>query len=204
MTTRKRFSSFFIGLCLLAGWLPVWPTGTQGQQRIAQTKKDQGVEYDVRTFGAKGDGKTLDTIAINKAIDAAAVSGGGTIRFRAGSYLSFSIRLKSNISLYLDQGATIVAADPKEVPRELKAGYDLPEPNAWDMYQDFGHSHWQNSLIYGIGLENVSILGPGMINGKGLTRRSPRPRRPLQPGDTPQQFGRRTAERPGGIPARWE
>ena len=38
-----------------------------------------------------------------------------------------------------------------------KVSYDLPEPNDWDMYQDFGHSHWQNSLIWGIGLENVSM-----------------------------------------------
>ncbi|PYS69099.1 MAG: exo-poly-alpha-D-galacturonosidase, partial [Acidobacteria bacterium] len=83
------------------------------------------------------------------------------------------------------QGATIVAADPKE----HKGGYDEPEPNQWDMYQDFGHSHWQNSLIWGIGLENVAILGPGLINGKGLTRRSPRPRRPVQTGDTPTSLG---------------
>lgn len=145
-----------------------------------QTRRDAGV-YDVRAFGARGDGKTLDTASINKAIDAAAAAGGGTVRFPAGTYLSFSIHLKSNIALYLDQGATILAADPKEA----KGSYDLPEPNEWDMYQDFGHSHWRNSLIWGEGLENVSIIGPGLINGKGLTRRSPRPRRPLQPGDTP-------------------
>src|SRR6266550_8076594 len=47
----------------------------------------------------------------------------------------------------------------------------------------------EERLIWGIGLENVSILGPGMIDGQGLTRRSPRPRRPLQPGDTPASLG---------------
>ena len=141
--------------------------------------------YDVTAFGAKGDGQTLDTVAINKAIETAAAAGGGTVQFPAGTYLSFSIRLKSHITLYLDQGATILAADPVAG----KPGYDLPEPNEWDMYQDFGHSHWQNSLIWGIGLENVAILGPGLINGKGLTRRSPRPRRPLQAGDTPASLG---------------
>lgn len=189
MTSAKRVLSAFTLVCVLAVGIPVWLNKTRAHGDSGQANENQAVEYDVRAFGAKGDGKTLDTIAINKAIDAAAASGGGTIRFRAGSYLSFSIRLKSNISLYLDQGATIVAADPKDAPRESKAGYDLPEPNAWDMYQDFGHSHWQNSLIYGIGLENVSILGPGMIDGKGLTRRSPRPRRPLKPGDTPTSLG---------------
>src|SRR5207249_9059632 len=68
--------------------------------------------FDVKSFGATGDGKTLDTAAINKAIEAAHTAGGGTVRFPAGTYLSFSIRLKSNIALYLDQGATILAADP--------------------------------------------------------------------------------------------
>src|SRR4029077_18004391 len=149
--------------------------------------------YDVRTFGARGDGKTLDTLAINKAIDAAAAAGGGTVDFPAGTYLSVSIHLKSNITLQLDQGAMILAADT--VPG--KVTYDLPEPNQWDMYQDFGHSHWQNSLIWGIGLENVSIIGPGLIDGKGLTRRSPRPRRPIQAGDRPTTLtGNGTANRP--------
>jgi polygalacturonase len=117
--------------------------------------------FNVKAFGATGDGKSLDSPAVNKAIEAAAAAGGGTVRFPAGSYLCLSIRLKGNISLYLDLGATIVAD---------AAGYDLPEPNQWDAYQDFGHSHWHNSLIWGEGIENVSILGPGMIWGKGVAR----------------------------------
>lgn len=148
--------------------------------------------YDVRAFGARGDGKTLDTAAINKAIEAAAAAGGGTVNFPAGTYLSVSIRLRSNITLQLNPGATILAADP--VPG--KVAYDLPEPNQWDMYQDFGHSHWQNSLIWGIGLENVQIIGPGLINGRGLTRRSPRARRVNQPGDRPVTIGGVTGARP--------
>ena len=158
-------------------------------QREMTEAQGRALEFDVRAFGAKGDGRTLDTEAINNAIDAAAPVG-GTVRFPAGRYLSFSIRLKSNITLYLDHGATIVAADPKE----SNGSYDLPEPNEWDMYQDFGHSHWKNSLIWGIGLENVAIIGPGLIDGRGLTRRSPRPRRPIQSGDTPVSLG-------GGQPA---
>jgi polygalacturonase len=122
--------------------------------------------FEVRKFGAKGDGKALDSPAINKAIAAAAAAGGGTVLFTAGTYRSFSIRLKSNVALYLDQGATILAAHPNDGDGK----YDLPEPNAWDQYQDFGHSHWHNSLIWGENLENVSILGPGRIWGKGLVR----------------------------------
>jgi polygalacturonase len=121
--------------------------------------------YDVRSFGAKGDGNALDTTAINKAIATAAAAGGGTIFFPAGNYLSVSIHLQSNIALYLDQGATIVAAATAP-----GVTYDLPEPNQWDSWQDFGHSHFHNSLIWGENLENVSILGPGRIWGKGLVR----------------------------------
>jgi len=150
--------------------------------RVAGTRANV---YDVRAFGAKGDGKNLDSPSINKAIEAAAAAGGGSVIFPAGTYLAVSIRLRSNITLQLEHGATILAADV--VPGKIT--YDLPEPNEWDMYQDFGHSHWQNSLIWGIGLENVSIVGPGLINGKGLTRRSPRARRVSQPGDRPVTLG---------------
>jgi len=133
----------------------------------AQTTQSaqQATVYDVRKFGAIGDGKTLDSPAINKAIEAADAKRGGTVYFPAGEYLSVSIRLKNNIALYLDQGATIVAASPKNGHK-----YDPPEPNESDQFQDFGHTHWQNSLIWGIGLENISILGPGKIFGEGLVR----------------------------------
>ena len=75
--------------------------------------------FDVKKYGAVGDGKTLDTAAINKAIEAAAVTGGGTVYFPAGTYSSYSIRLKSNITLYLEQGTILLAAEP-----EGEAGYD--------------------------------------------------------------------------------
>jgi polygalacturonase len=121
--------------------------------------------FDVRGYGAKGDGKTLDTDAINKAIGAAGAAGGGTVHFGAGTYLSTSIRLQSHVGLFLDHGATILAADPV-----ASGPYDEPEPNEWDKFQDFGHSHWHNSLIWGEGVEDVSIAGPGLIHGKGLVR----------------------------------
>lgn len=122
--------------------------------------------FDVRAFGAAGDGATLDTPAINKAIAAASEAGGGTVRFPAGTYLCYSIRLRSDISLYLDQGATIVGAETQN-----GSGYDAAEPNPEaGQYEDFGHRHWHNALIWAVGLRNISILGPGLIWGKGLTR----------------------------------
>ena len=122
--------------------------------------------YNVRDFGAAGDGKSIDSEAINKAIDAAAVAGGGTVYLPAGTYGCYSIRLKSNVALYLDHGAVIRAL----VATEAK-GYDEAEPNPSDTYQDFGHSHWQNSLIWGIGLHDIAISGFGLIDGtEGLSR----------------------------------
>ena len=121
--------------------------------------------YNVKDFGARGEGKTLDSPAINNAIEKAASAGGGTVYFPAGTYLSYSIRLKSNITLFFDNGAVLLAAYP-----EKNMGYDAPEPNEFSAYQDFGHSHWQNSLIWGIGLENITITGTGLINGEGLSR----------------------------------
>ena len=151
-----------------------------------------GPTFDVRTYGAKGDGVAIDSPAINAAIDAASAAGGGTVVLPAGTYLSFSIRLKSRITLVIGPGATLLAADPADG----RGRYDAPEPNAWDAYQDFGHSHWQNSLIWGIGLEDVAILGPGRIDGRGLTRRGPGPRRPEKQGDQPVTLdGARGAER---------
>ena len=130
-------------------------------------KKDLPIFYNVRDFGAKGDSLAFDTEAINRAIDTAASKGGGTIWFPAGKYLSFSIRLKSNITIFLDNGAILIAADPNQG----KGGYDAPEPNTTDMYQDFGHSHWHNSLIWGENIENIAITGQGWIIGtNGLTR----------------------------------
>jgi len=119
--------------------------------------------FNVRDYGAAGDGTTLDTDAINTAISKASEAGGGQVYFPPGRYLSSSIHLKSHVTLYLESGSVLEAVEDS-----VKA-YDLPEPNeAGANYQDYGHSHWQNSLIWGIGLEDIGIMGSGLIYGKGL------------------------------------
>jgi polygalacturonase len=129
--------------------------------------------FNVRTYGATGDGKTIDTPAINKAIEAVAASGGGMLVFPAGTYVCFTIRLRSNVDLYLSRGCTILAADsprPGETTGYRGGVYDAAGPaQPWESYQDYGHNHWANSLFYGEGLENISVLGPGLIHGKGLS-----------------------------------
>jgi len=130
---------------------------------LAAASSINAAAFDVTAYGAKGDGKTENRAAINKAIDAAAAAGGGTVEFPPGTWISGSIRLRSNITLRLDRGSVIEASS-------TASEYDAPEPNEWDKFQDFGHSHFHNSLIWGEGLENIAITGGGRISGKALVR----------------------------------
>ena len=130
-------------------------------------------QFNVRDYGAKGDGRTLDSPAINAAIEAAVGQGGGQVVLPAGTYLSGSIRLKSNIDLHLMPGATILAANPKRV--QTADGTPVYDPSesfgGFPEYQDGGHTYFHNSLIWAEGQHNVSITGHGMIDGEGLTKK---------------------------------
>ena len=124
----------------------------------------QGV-YNVRSYGAVGDGKTLDSPALNRAISAATNDGGGRVVVPAGTYLCGSIHLDDNIELHLMSGAKILAA-----PASMNA-YDESEVFGAPEYQDGGHTYFHNSLIWAEGKQNVSITGFGMIDGEGLTKK---------------------------------
>ncbi len=108
----------------------------------------------VKDFGAAADGETLDTEAIQRAIDRCNESGGGTVVFPPGTYFTGSILLRSNIRVYVGPGATIKASDREE---------DFPECD---------HTIWgakrPRSLFYGRGLDNVSVVGSGIIDGSGM------------------------------------
>jgi polygalacturonase len=141
---------------------------TQGSA-VDSSKNHGANSFEVTAYGAKGNGTAIDTPAVNRAIDAAEAAGGGTVHFAAGQYLCYTIHLKSNVALHLDQGAAIIAADP--LPLGQSGGYDEPEPvQPWEAYQDYGHNHWRNSLIWGEGLHDISIYGSGRIWGRGLSR----------------------------------
>jgi len=112
-------------------------------------------DYDVRSFGARGNGKTLDTGAIQKAIDACAVTG-GKVYFPPGTYLSGTLVLKSNVMLHISQGAILLGStnigDYKKIIPKLRS------------YTD---QYVNQSLIYGEDLENTGISGHGLIDGQG-------------------------------------
>src|SRR5215469_11348373 len=116
-----------------------------------------GPLFDVKSFGASADG--------------------GTVQFPAGAYACHSIHLKSHVALHLELGAIILAAP--------SGGFDAAESNApFESYQDFGHNHWHNSLIWGEDIHNVAIVGPGLICGRGLSRGEV-PESGLPPADAP-------------------
>jgi hypothetical protein len=164
------FRRDFLKLATAGAAMAVHTTGAQGQT-VPMPCAGMRTAFDVKQYGAKGDGASIDTAAINRAIEAASSSGGGTVHFPSGTYACYSIQLKSNVALCLDQGATIVAAEVSEGGTPNSNCYDDAEQNgAWEGYSDFGHSHWHNSLIWGEGLQNIAILGSGLIWGRGLSR----------------------------------
>lgn len=122
--------------------------------------------FDVRDFGARGDGRTVDSPAINAAVKAAHAAGGGTVFLGAGHYISFSIRLLDRVTLLLGEGCVLEAADPAAHP----GGYDLPESDFEEQFQDFGITQFHCSLIYADGASDVAIAGRGLIHGVGLRR----------------------------------
>ena len=132
---------------------------------ITQSFSQTNGTYNIKDFGAVGDGISLDSKAINTAIETAASKGGGDVVLPAGNYLSGVIHLKNNIHLILQQGCVLIAID-----KDPEANYDSAEQTINTTYQDYGHSHFHDGFICGDSVHDVSITGPGMIWGKGLIK----------------------------------
>jgi polygalacturonase len=124
--------------------------------------------HDVRAHGAQGDGKTLDTKAINEAVNACHDAGGGIVYMGPGAFLSGTVVLKSNVTLYLEAGATLLGS-AKTDDYQAQPG---PGSNA-----DAGQRH----LIFARDAENVAVTGPGRIDGQGPKFWTPSGRTALPP-----------------------
>jgi len=135
---------------------------------------------DIKSFGVTGDGKGDDTEKINTAIAHLAELGGGTLRFSDGTYRVRTVHLQSNVWLYLDRGATIVALKGGDAPeptwfsdRQYRSGLSPTDagpyenPENWLTKQDVGHHYFRNSMFFGERLDNVKIVGTGRITGDG-------------------------------------
>ena len=114
--------------------------------------------YNIADFGAKGDGSTLNTKAIQSAIDDCAKGGGGTVFFPAGKYLSGTLFLKSHITLRLESGVVLVGS-------KNLGDYPITVPKVRSYTDNFT----DKSLIYGEGLEHIAIIGQGTLDGSGTS-----------------------------------
>jgi hypothetical protein len=127
--------------------------------------------FDVKQHGATGNGKTLDSPAINRAIDACHAAGGGVVYMAGGSYLSGTVRLKSNVTLYLEADATLLGS---------KNIADYTENDGPPEKGDANQKH----LIFARDAENVGLAGPGRIDGQGAAFWVPSGRKVPPPEDS--------------------
>jgi len=136
----------------------VWSLFAMGQQRACPQDGPAATPgvFSVRSYGAVGDGRALDTAGINKAIDACAAAGGGQVRFPPGTYVSGTVHLRSKVALVLDTGARLVGSTSLEHYEEFHAPAGTPEAKA---------GKWHRALILGDGVEDVTIAGSGVIDG---------------------------------------
>ena len=113
--------------------------------------------FDVREYGAKGDGKTVDTLAIQTAIDRCNEAGGGKVYLHKGCFVSGTIYLKSNVTLYLEAGAILRGSNNLD---------DFPIiPSKYPSYT--GTYVTNKMLIYAEDESNITICGRGIIDGNG-------------------------------------
>jgi polygalacturonase len=124
--------------------------------------------YNVAEFGAKADGKAIDTQHIQEAIEICSDNGGGMVYFPPGTYVTGSLHLRNRVALVLDHGATVKAS---------------PDLNDFDPYEELGFkndadretSFFRHSLIWAEDVEHVAILGTGTIDGNRTKRGGPKP-----------------------------
>ena len=160
---KVNLTQIYLCMFVLAGnlFLSYVAASTKVPQTIPST-------YSVADFGAKGDGETKDTSAIQKAIETCSENGGGTVYFPPGTYLTGSLHLKSRVALYLDHGAIIKASIDKD-------DFDPYEELGFKNDADNETSFFHYSLIWGENVEHVAILGTGMIDGNRTKRGGPKP-----------------------------
>jgi hypothetical protein len=115
-------------------------------------------QFNVKNTGAKGNGVTLDTKAMQKSIDMANAAGGGMVEIPAGTYLSGTLVLKDNVELHLNPGAVILGSPDYHDYTEIIHKYESRTNGLYAKY----------FMIFAEGAKNISITGTGIIDGNGL------------------------------------
>lgn len=155
--SRRKWLGAVSTPALAAAILP-WPASA-ATPAAAPTSNDAGARtYNVRDFGAKGDGQTLDTAALQAAIDACAADGGGTVLVPAGTFVIGTTELKSNVTLHLAASATLLGSGDGKQYHPVDA-----IPLRGD--STLGDGNW--ALLFAVNAKNVTVEGPGTIDGQG-------------------------------------
>jgi hypothetical protein len=162
-----------------------------------QHSAPDAIDYGVCKFAAKGDGLAKDTLFLQAAIDRASARGGGVVVFPAGRYVSGTLHLRSNVSLRLSEGAVLIASaddadfDPYEAPPRNTISLTA---RSWTFANKFRHreilpygslilqktvdnpdtTYAHYALIVGENVSNVTIEGPGTIDGNRVRRGGPK------------------------------
>lgn len=152
-----------VGSTLLAG-----PSEVFGQTRAkipGNDDRETGVRrYNIRDFGAKGDGRTLDTAAVQAAIDACHKDRGGTVLVPAGVFVIGTVEMKSDVTLHLAAQATLLGSAD---------GTQYHAADAIPLHGDTTLEDGNVGLIFAVKADNITIEGEGRIDGQGAQFRSP-------------------------------
>lgn len=163
MYATMKFMLIFIFTAGIHGFAAAEESWLATQDTTGSSEK---ATFNVKEFGARGDGTTLDTKAINEAISACAKSSKGTVLFPAGRYLSGTIILKSNVTIQIDNEATIVGThDLGQYKSYILTEGDPDRPINITVRDSGG---WCRALVLGDGVENVRITGSGTIDGSAV------------------------------------
>ena len=119
---------------------------------------DQHFFFNVKNYGALGDGCHLDTAAIQSALDACATRGGGTVVLPPGTYVAGTLRLRSRVALHVSAGATLQAADNS-------AAFELIQPKVWSRID----AKPRRVFLYAEAEQEVTLSGDGTIDGGGAS-----------------------------------
>lgn len=142
----------------------------EGEPASARNKSAAGAEdlgarvYNIRAYGAKGDKTTLDTAAVQAAVDACTADGGGTVLVPAGTFVIGTVELKSNITLHIAAGGTLVGSGD---------GQQYHAVDAIPLHGDTTLNDGNWALLFAVKVQNVTIEGPGTIDGQGALFHSP-------------------------------
>jgi len=158
--TRRRALPL-LGASLGAGILGRGARASELQNNTGSSDTaDKGARtYNVRNFGAKGDGTALDTAALQAAVNACTADGGGTVLIPAGTFLIGTLEIKSNVTLHVSAGGKLLGSPH---------GNDYHPVDAIPLRGDSTLEDGNWALIFAVNAKNVTIEGPGTIDGQGI------------------------------------